>query len=65
MTSLIGIVEEEPIFVGHKCEVLFYGQPAGMILAKSFALANLAVKKVKISYIQSGWLILFVVKFTS
>lgn len=44
----------EEIFVGKQSEVLFNGQPAGMILADSMALANLAAKKVKIIYVDSG-----------
>lgn len=54
---LLGIVEEEKIFVEHKGEVLFYGQPVGIILADTSALANVAATKVTISYLENGSLI--------
>lgn len=46
------ILEEEQVFVDEKSDILFYGQPVGIILADSFELANLAVTKVKIMYIE-------------
>ncbi len=55
-SALISLTEEEEIFVGHKSPVLFYGQPIGMILAETQALATLAATKVKISYLENGWL---------
>lgn len=42
--------QAEEIFVGHDSEILFHGQPAGIILADTFALANYAATKVKIIY---------------
>ncbi|XP_037042497.1 xanthine dehydrogenase-like [Bradysia coprophila] len=53
LTHFIGIVEEEKIFIEHKGEVLFHGQPVGIILAETFALANLAATKVKVSYLEN------------
>lgn len=50
-------MEDEEILLGHKSEVLFCGQPVGILLADTFDLANLAATKVKISYIQNGRLI--------
>lgn len=43
-----GNVEE--IFLSADKPVLYNGQPIGLIVATTFNLANLAVKKVKISY---------------
>ena len=40
--------------MGQNSEILFYGQPAGVILADTFALANSAASKVKITYVESG-----------
>jgi len=51
---LPGIVEEEEIFVGQNSEILFYGQPAGLILADTLRLANLAASKVKIVYMEES-----------
>lgn len=51
---LLGIVEVEEIFVGQNSEILFYGQPAGVILADTMRLANLAATKVQIIYVESG-----------
>lgn len=34
--------------------ILFNGQPAGVILADTFALANSAATKVKIIYVRTG-----------
>lgn len=47
-------MEEEEIFVGQNSEILFNGQPAGIVLADTFALANLGASKVKIIYVESG-----------
>lgn len=44
------IVEET--LLSENSPVLFNGQPAGIILADSFALANSAATKVNISYIK-------------
>ncbi|KAJ6644053.1 Xanthine dehydrogenase [Pseudolycoriella hygida] len=52
-TKLFGVVEEEEIFVGQDSEILFYGQPAGVILADTMDLANSAATKVKITYVES------------
>lgn len=41
---------EEPIFVDLNSEVAFYGQPCGVIVAKTMIVANLAAKEVKIAY---------------
>ena len=43
--------EVEKLFVGVNDEILFYGQPAGIVLADTMALANLAASKIKITYI--------------
>ncbi|XP_037034825.1 indole-3-acetaldehyde oxidase-like isoform X2 [Bradysia coprophila] len=51
--KLFGIVEEEEIFVGENSDILFNGQPAGVILADTFSLANSAASKVKITYVES------------
>ncbi len=53
-TMLLGIVEVEEIFVGQNSEILFYGQPAGVILADTLRLANLAATKVEIIYVEKG-----------
>lgn len=52
--SIFGILEEEEIFVGQNSDILFYGQPAGLILADTFQIANSAASKVKITYVESG-----------
>lgn len=44
----------EELFVGMDSDVLFNGQPAGLVLAETHALANLAAKKVRITYIETG-----------
>lgn len=44
------IVEDEEIFVSIDSRILYYGQPCGMILANSMALANYAATQVKITY---------------
>lgn len=44
----MGDVEE--IFVGVDSEIKFFGQPAGIVLAETMALANYAATKVKITY---------------
>lgn len=41
----------EELFVGVDSEVKFFGQPAGIVLADSLALANSAAKLVKLTYI--------------
>lgn len=38
------------MFVGIDSRILYYGQPCGMILANSMALANYAATQVKITY---------------
>lgn len=63
--KLFGIDEEEEIFVGQDSEILFHGQPAGVILADTFALANSAASKVKITYVESGKGIFFVFRVNS
>lgn len=54
------IVEET--LLSENGPVLFNGQPAGIILADSFDLANAAATKVKISYIKdtTGKVVFFV-----
>lgn len=47
-------IEDEEIFVGKDSEIRFNGQPAGLILADTFDLANSAASKVKIIYVESG-----------
>lgn len=42
--------EEEAIFVSLDSRILYNGQPCGMILANSMALANYAATQVKITY---------------
>lgn len=48
--QLISIVENEVIFIEIDTEVKFYGQPCGVIVAKTMALANLAATQVEIVY---------------
>lgn len=48
--GLVGIAENEVIFVSIDSEVEYYGQPCGMIVAKTMALAHSAAAKVKITY---------------
>lgn len=50
LVASIGSTFVEEIFLGVENPVLFNGQPIGVILADSFALANRAAKKVKITY---------------
>lgn len=45
---------EEEIFVGIGSEVLFNGQPVGIIVADTMELAVMAAKKVKILYLESS-----------
>lgn len=47
---MLGIIENEVIFVPIDSEVEFYGQPCGIIVAKTMELANLATTKVNITY---------------
>lgn len=49
-SGVIGIMENEVIFIPIDSEVEFYGQPCGMIVAKTMALANSAATKVEITY---------------
>lgn len=46
----LGIVEDEEIFVGVDSMIQYHGQPCGLILANSMALANFAASQVKITY---------------
>lgn len=45
-----GFLEDEQIFVDLDTKILYNGQPCGMILANSMALANYAASQVKITY---------------
>lgn len=51
--GIIGIVENEAVFVALDSEVEFNGQPCGMIVAKTMAAANSAAAKVEITYEKS------------
>lgn len=42
--------EDEEILVGADSQILYHGQPCGIILANSMALANFAASQVKITY---------------
>lgn len=44
------VVENEPIFLAIDAQVQFYGQPCGLIVARTMAIANLAATKVEITY---------------
>lgn len=48
--GVAGIQENEPVFLKIDAEVQYHGQPCGMIVAKTMALAHSAVKKVEITY---------------
>lgn len=48
--GLPGIVEEEAIFVEIGAMIQYHGQPCGIIVANSMALANYAATLVKITY---------------
>lgn len=48
--EVVGINENEVIFVDIDMEVAFHGQPCGIILAKSMAIANSATAHVDIMY---------------
>lgn len=48
--NFIIFTEDEPIFLDLDSEVQFFGQPAGMIVARTMALANEAAKLVSIQY---------------
>lgn len=45
-----GMVEDEPIFIEIGAMIQYHGQPCGMIVANSMALANYAASLVKITY---------------
>lgn len=55
----MGIVDDEEIFIGENSEIHFNGQPAGLILADTFALANSAASKVKLTYVENGKVFFF------
>lgn len=42
----------EELFVGVDSSIKFFGQPAGILLADTLALANVAAKLVKITYVE-------------
>ena len=44
------VVEKEPIFLAVEAQVQFYGQPCGLIVARTMAIANSAATKVEITY---------------
>lgn len=48
--GVFGITENELIFLEIDSEVLFHGQPCGMIVAKTMAIANMAATHVEIVY---------------
>lgn len=48
--GVMGITENELIFLEIDSEVLFHGQPCGMIVAKTMAIANMAATHVEIVY---------------
>lgn len=48
--GVLFVVETEPIFLAIDAQVQFNGQPCGLIVAKTMALANLAATKVVITY---------------
>lgn len=50
----VTITEPEVIFIELDAEVLFYGQPCGVIVAKTLALANSAAASVEIIYEKSN-----------
>lgn len=50
--NLIRVVEAEELFCNG--EVKYYGQPVGMIVSESFAIANYATQFVKILYEKQG-----------
>lgn len=50
VVGAFGSLNVEEIFLSKEKPVLYNGQPVGIILAETFALANKAAKKVKISY---------------
>lgn len=48
--GIVGIAENEPIFLDIETEVQYNGQPCGMIVAKTMALAHSVANKVEITY---------------
>lgn len=48
--GVLFVVETEPIFLAIDAQVQFNGQPCGLIVAKTMALANSAAAKVEITY---------------
>lgn len=44
------VVEKEPIFLAIDAQVQFYGQPCGLIVARTMAIAHSAAAKVEITY---------------
>lgn len=48
--GIVGITENELIFVPIDSEVEYFGQPCGIIVAKTMALANSVATKVEITY---------------
>lgn len=52
------IEQAEQLFVGLDSDILFNGQPAGVVLAETHALAILAAQKIRITYIEDTGMIL-------
>lgn len=48
--GILGVGEKEEIFLSLDSEVLFHGQPCGLILAKTMSIAEAAVEHVEIGY---------------
>lgn len=51
---MFNILSPEEIFVGENSEILFNGQPAGVIVAETMELALYAANQVRITYIDKG-----------